>query len=308
MQRISTEVDGRFKNGVRGVQRGTRFNAEWCNAVQEEIATFIETAGITLDASNNSQLYAALLAILAAGVATGNIDVAQGKTVEINGVGAHCSIGASGITISYSSSGGVTQTVSLTYDGLNIAGVSLSAASRGGAAVLDISEAVELAKNLIVNGAATFRNNVTIAEGKKLVGDTEGHHVGNVTGRVTGNTSGTHYGNVYTDNMYAQSNGGAIGINAATIFSQQPNFQKGFVSAFLAVASTGYSSELMDSSEYTSMPNGSVVNCLNVSGGLSGVAVSASEYMVMRPGTGVTVVKHNGRWYPMCPDVEFGSR
>ena len=77
MQRISTEVDGRFKNGVRGVQRGTRFNAEWCNAVQEEIATFIETAGITLDASNNSQLYAALLAILAAGVATGNIDVCR---------------------------------------------------------------------------------------------------------------------------------------------------------------------------------------------------------------------------------------
>lgn len=308
MQRISTEVDGRFKNGVRGVQRGTRFNAEWCNAVQEEIATFIETAGITLDASNNSQLYAALLAILAAGIVAGNIDVASGKTVEINGVGAHCSVGAGGITISYSNAGGVTQTVSLTYDGLNIAGIILSMSSRGGAAVLDISETVELAKNLIVNGSATFRNNVSIAEGKKLVGDTEGLHTGQVNGPLYGNSNGTHYGNVRTDNVYALTSGGVIGVNAKTAFSEQPSFQKGIASAFLSVTTSGYSSALMDDALYTSMPDGATVNCLNVSGAFSGIAVSSSEYMVMRPGTGVTVVKHNGRWYPMCPDVEFGSR
>ena len=64
MQRISTETDGVFRNGVRGVQRGTKFNAEWCNAVQEEIAGFIESAGLQLDVNDNGQLVAALLAML----------------------------------------------------------------------------------------------------------------------------------------------------------------------------------------------------------------------------------------------------
>ena len=35
MQRISTEQDGVFKNGVPGLRRGTRVNAEWFNALQE---------------------------------------------------------------------------------------------------------------------------------------------------------------------------------------------------------------------------------------------------------------------------------
>ena len=306
MQRISTETDGHFKNGVRGVQRGTKFNAEWCNAVQEEIATFIEAAGITLDASNNSQLYAALLAILAAGIETGSVTVNNGE-ITVTGQGGACRISNGGMVVSFTRGGSAAE-VSFSANGIDIDGVELTKTTSSGVAVLSISEAVELAKNLIVNGTVSFRNNVSIAEGKKLVGDTEGYHIGNVRGRVDGDTNGIHYGNVRTDNIYPLSNGGAIGINAATIFSQQPHFQKGFVSAFLAVAVTGYSSALMDDSEYTSMTDGSVVNCLNISGGLSGVAVSSSEYLVMRAGTGVTVVKYNGRWYPMCPDVEFGSR
>lgn len=72
MQRISTEPDGVFKNGVPGVQRGTKFNAEWCNAVQNELANFIEAAGLELDADDSEQLWKALLAVFAAGLSLGD--------------------------------------------------------------------------------------------------------------------------------------------------------------------------------------------------------------------------------------------
>lgn len=57
MQRISTEQDGIFKNGVPGLRRGTRVNAEWFNALQEEICKLLELNGISLDPSTNTQLY-----------------------------------------------------------------------------------------------------------------------------------------------------------------------------------------------------------------------------------------------------------
>lgn len=57
MQRISTEPNGVFKNGVPGVSRGTRCDAAWHNAVQEEIAGLIERSGGTLDPNDDNQLY-----------------------------------------------------------------------------------------------------------------------------------------------------------------------------------------------------------------------------------------------------------
>lgn len=57
MQRISTEQDGVFKNGVPGLRRGTRVNAEWFNALQEEICNLLEQNGISLNPSTNTQLY-----------------------------------------------------------------------------------------------------------------------------------------------------------------------------------------------------------------------------------------------------------
>lgn len=57
MQRISTEQDGVFKNGVPGLRRGTRVNAEWFNALQEEICNLLEQNGISLIPSTNNQLY-----------------------------------------------------------------------------------------------------------------------------------------------------------------------------------------------------------------------------------------------------------
>ena len=83
MQRISTEPDGIFKNGVPGVQRGTKFNAEWCNAVQEELANFIETAGLALNAGDSEQLWKAFVAIL-----TGcGIAIRSDYILQVDGVG-----------------------------------------------------------------------------------------------------------------------------------------------------------------------------------------------------------------------------
>src|SRR6266542_719850 len=47
-------------------QPGTKLEKDWLNAVQEEIAHFIEDAGITLVKGTNTQLVAALMARAAA--------------------------------------------------------------------------------------------------------------------------------------------------------------------------------------------------------------------------------------------------
>ncbi len=298
MQRISTETDGHFKNGVRGVQRGTKFNAEWCNAVQEEIATFIEAAGLTLDESNNSQLHAALLAIFMAGIEVG------GSGINISGTGGTTNITNGGIRFQ-----GSGLDVELTAAGLCINGVNVKEVSAHGVATLNIDETLELVKNLIVNGSTTFRNNVTVAEGKKLIGDTEGFHNGNVSGSLTGNSNGVHYGNVRTDNIYPLTNGGSIGINAPVVFSRKAHFQADIVSEYISIdAPHGYSSILVDNSLYTSMTDGTHVYCLNVSGSVSGVAVSADKFFVMRVGTGVELVKRGGVWYPLSPESELSIR
>lgn len=72
MQRIDTttkftDLFGVGKHGFRDGNKAsgiaaTAFDAAWCNAVQEEIANFIEMAGGTLDPLNLHQMYDALIA------------------------------------------------------------------------------------------------------------------------------------------------------------------------------------------------------------------------------------------------------
>jgi hypothetical protein len=57
MQKISTEADGVFKDGVPGVSRGTKCNAAWHNAVQNEICNLLTLNGVSLDPNDNTQLY-----------------------------------------------------------------------------------------------------------------------------------------------------------------------------------------------------------------------------------------------------------
>ena len=61
-------------------QRGTRLDHTWLNAVQEELASVIETAGIALDASDNTQLLQAigLIGGVKAGTLTDALAIAGG--------------------------------------------------------------------------------------------------------------------------------------------------------------------------------------------------------------------------------------
>lgn len=292
-------VNHMFSDGVpeQGKQ-ATVIDAEWLNAVQEEIAQFIELAGMTLDGNNPHQLRDALLAIFMAGIEVG------GSGINISGTGGTTNITNGGIRFQ-----GSGFDVSLTAEGLYVNGVNVKEVSAHGVATLNIDETLELVKNLIVNGSTTFRNNVTVAEGKKLIGDTEGIHNGNVSGDLTGNTNGVHYGNVRADNIYPLTNGGSIGINAPVVFSRKALFQADIVSEYISInAPHGYSSILVDDPLYTSMIDGTHVYCLNVSGSVSGVAVSADKFFVMRAGTGVELVKRGSVWYPLSPESELSIR
>lgn len=63
MKRIdtATAVAGLFVDGDPGVPTlATRFNASWCNNVQEELAAAIEAAGLTLDGGDTDQLQEAI--------------------------------------------------------------------------------------------------------------------------------------------------------------------------------------------------------------------------------------------------------
>ncbi|SHJ39976.1 hypothetical protein [Fibrobacter sp. UWP2] len=292
-------VNHMFSDGVPEQGKfATVINAEWLNAVQEEIAQFIEQAGITLDGSHPHQLYDALLAIFMAGIEVG------GSGINISGIDGTTNITNGGIRFQ-----GSHLDVELTATGLCINGVNVKEVTVQGVLTLNIDETLELVKNLIVNGSTTFRNNVTVAEGKKLIGDTEGFHNGNVSGNLTGNTNGIHYGNVRADNIYSLTNGGSIGINAPVVFSKKAHFQDGIASEYVSInVAHGYSSILVDDPLYTSMTDGMHVYCLNVSGSVSGVAVSSDKYFIMRAGTGVELVKRGSVWYPLSPESALSVR
>lgn len=103
MRRISTAtatINNQFTNGnpSTGV-KATQFEAPWCNAVQEEIAQCIESAGLVVDQNgdqgagstqDNNQLYKAILLMLQNGGAQVNQAinnlVSPGSAIVISGM------------------------------------------------------------------------------------------------------------------------------------------------------------------------------------------------------------------------------
>lgn len=299
MQRISTEIDGIFKNGVPGVQRGTKFNAEWCNAVQEEIAQFIELAGITLDGSNPHQLRDALLAIFMAGIEVG------GTGINISGTGGATTVTNGGIRFQ-----GSGLDVSLTAQGLSINGVNVKEITVQGVATLNIDETLELVKNLIVNGSTTLKGNARVNGDLIVDGNLslENDLHSNVHGNVTGNTNGVHYGNVRTNQLMALSNGGAIAVDSEMMYSKQAHFSKGFVCARIQLVPSTLNTDLVTLSEYTDMLDGSVVKAVNKNSATSRIAISANLQVYVNQFTGLELMKDGVVWIPMNPNVEVVSR
>lgn len=89
MFRIDTvgHVNNRFSAGnPQAGQAATRFGAEWPTAIQEEICRVIEAAGIPLDKLNNTQLYTAIIQIVAGVVGTGGGSVPTTRNVTGGGL------------------------------------------------------------------------------------------------------------------------------------------------------------------------------------------------------------------------------
>lgn len=215
MQRISTEPDGVFKNGVPGVQRGTKFNAEWFNAVQEELAHFIEQAGLTLDADDSGQLWKALLAVFAAGLSLGD------SMVHGFGSGANFSATLHHDKLGVAATGDVAAELHAEFvkfiRGQKTAQIGTKIVSNN--IVVTINEIVEFAKNLIVKniltveGNATFNQSVEIA-GALNVGGTvrsEGGFSGSISGRTGENAN---FPLIRADQILARTANGEISLGS----------------------------------------------------------------------------------------------
>ena len=89
MHRIDTNgsVSGRFNDGNPAVgQQATQLDAAFCNSVQETLAFIMEQAGIVLVKGDDTQLYDAVLALIAGVVGTGGGAVPTTRAVTGGGL------------------------------------------------------------------------------------------------------------------------------------------------------------------------------------------------------------------------------
>ena len=218
MQRISTEPDGVFKNGVPGVQRGTKFNAEWCNAVQEELAHFIEEAGLTLDADDSGQLWKALLAVFAAGLSLGD------SAVHGSGSGASSSATLNHDKLGVAATGDVAAELHAEFvkfiRGQKTAQIGTKIVENN--IVVTVNEIIEFARNAVVknllrvNGNAIFDQDVEIT-GALSVNDTvrsEGGFSGGISGRAG---ESANFPLVRADQILPRTNGGKIALDGGNV-------------------------------------------------------------------------------------------
>lgn len=216
MQRISTEPDGIFKNGVPGVQRGTKFDAEWCNAVQEEICNFITEAGLTLNGADQKQLWKALLTVFAAGVTLGNSTIVGGSGSSSQARLKHTGLGvfSDGVNVEIGAEnielvrGQKSAHIGSKFESNNI--------------VVTVDEIVELAKNLIVKGLlkiegnAQFDGDVGITGALNVRGGvrSEGGFSGGISGR---DGESANFPLIRADRILPRTNGGKIAFDGANI-------------------------------------------------------------------------------------------
>lgn len=101
----SATIDHKFTEGDPTVPvEATTVTADWLNAVQGELVTVIESAGLVLDKADNGQLLAALLTLGAGGrvqrTITLDAAIASGGTLYLPTACAY-TVGAGGMILSY---------------------------------------------------------------------------------------------------------------------------------------------------------------------------------------------------------------
>ena len=259
MQRISTETDGVFRNGVRGVQRGTKFNAEWCNAVQEEIAGFIESAGLQLDVNDNGQLVAALLAMLL------NPSGVNIKKIIAIGTGGNSTLTNTGLSVA--TENGKTE---VKNDGVEISlgqkTAKITAEVVQNNIVLLINDILKLASNLNVLGKLRAEGNVEIV-GNETVGGSL-----NVAGAVSsssgffggiagGNGDIANFPLIRADQISPRTNGSPINVNG-TLVGAFSGTLSGFLNGSWIPGDNAYFkrsvSTIYPVAEMASLPDGAV--------------------------------------------------
>lgn len=211
MQRISTETDGVFKNGVRGVQRGTKFNAEWCNAVQEEIAGFVEAAGLQLDVNDNGQFVAAFLAMLL------NPSGVNIKKIIAIGTGGNSTLTNTGLSVA--TENGKTE---VKNDGVEISvgqkTAKITAEVVQNNIVLLINDILKLASNLNVLGKLRAEGNVEIVGNETVGGSlnvagTVSSSSGFFGGIAGGNGDSANFPLIRADQISPRTNGSPINVD-----------------------------------------------------------------------------------------------
>lgn len=219
MQRISTpsaSSDHKFLPGDGGTFRGTQFSAAWCNAVQEEIAGFIESAGLELDDNDNGQLFAAFSAMLAAGFSAG--------TISVNGVN-----GGTEMSNSAFKAAGGGNVAKITADGLELNGLKLTTETVPGAQttyIFKFSDIVKFASNAIFDGIfkaygnatfdgeATFNDNVSFAGNETHDGAASFNNGIATSGLSVASAVYALFGKIKTDYIKANTTNGSVNLES----------------------------------------------------------------------------------------------
>ena len=212
-------VEGKFSDGSpeQGLP-ATVINAEFLNNIQEEICNFIEEAGLTLNGTDQKQLWKALLAVFAAGLSLGD------SVVHGSGSGASSSATLKHDKHGVAATGDVAAELQAEFvkfiRGQKTAQIGTKIVENN--IVVTVNEIIEFARNAVVknllrvNGNAIFDQDVEIA-GALSVNDTvrsEGGFSGSISGR---DGESANFPLIRADRILPRTNGGKIAFDGANI-------------------------------------------------------------------------------------------
>ena len=208
-------VEGKFSDGSpeQGLP-ATVINAEFLNNIQEEICNFIEQAGLSLNGSDQQQLWKALLAVFAAGISIGD------SAVHGSGSGATSSAILHHDKLGVSAAGDVSVKIFAEYVKLLRGQKSAKIGSKivSNNIIVTIDEIVELAKNLIIKGLlgvegnASFDQDLTVAGALNVAGAVSSSS-GFFGGIAGGNGDSANFPLIRADQISPRTNGSPINVN-----------------------------------------------------------------------------------------------
>ena len=212
-------VEGKFSDGSpeQGLP-ATVINAEFLNNIQEEICNFIERAGLSLDGTDQEQLWKALLAVFAAGLSLGD------SMVHGSGSGANSSATLNHDKLGVAATGDVATELHAEFvkfiRGQKTAQIGTKIVLNN--IVVTINEIVEFAKNLIVKNILTVGGNATFSQNVEITGAlnvggavrSEGGFSGGISGRAG---ESANFPLIRADQILPRTNAGQISINGENI-------------------------------------------------------------------------------------------